>query len=105
MPKLFGFAHLRLRRPGRLVVGQEAAFELPPAPVKRRLYAFTVSSAGTARCLDFADDEDGLAALARHCRGDRVVKIVHGTDVELDRSDVVHLKVDNERKLDSLPLM
>lgn len=107
MAKLFGFRGYRLRSvPRRLVVGQEAAFELPPLPKTQRVFAFTVpTSGGGARCLDFADDEDGLAALARHCRGDRVIKVVHGIEVDVDRSDVVHLHVDGERKLDSLPLM
>ena len=81
-------------------------FELPPVPASRRLYAFTIpDGGGPTRCLDFADDEDGRHALARHCRSDRVIKVIYGSEVEVDRADVVHLKVGDDRSMDTQPLM
>ena len=106
MARLFGFDHLRLKKPRRLFVGQVADFTLPPVPVVRRIYAFSLpQGGGPPRCLDFADDEDGHQALARHCRSDNVIRVVVGTEVSVDHSDVVHFTVEKERVMDAIPLM
>ena len=106
--KLFGFRKFRLVAPPRCVVvaGSGGDFTPPELPQKRRIYAFTVPErGGGARCLDFADDADGVEALARHCRGDRVIKIVHGVQVDVDRLDVVDFTIDNYPQRNALPLI
>ncbi len=101
MSDLFGFHSTVLDGP-RLMIGinpiQGSSGGEEPGKTKQHLFAFSLPlKSGKPKVFMYENTDQGRAQLANLIRGENVLAVVHGTQVEFESASVVGLTVDSHK--------
>lgn len=79
-------------------------FALTPPTSEERLFAFAVTERLQPQVFDFANDEQGLQALANLIRSEDVLVVVRGQQAPFETSSLVEVSIGGRTHQDRMPI-